>query len=66
MSRVNDDEVLVLWHAMRAFRYGVSRNAGRTGGQAAARDCDGCAGLAPWLGLVSVGDPVPEEFDLVG
>jgi len=30
------------------------------------RDCDGCAGLAPWLGLVSVGDPVPEELNLVG
>ena len=22
MSRVNDDEILLLWHAMRAFRYG--------------------------------------------
>jgi hypothetical protein len=30
------------------------------------RDYDGCAGLAPSLGLVSVGDPAPEELDLVG
>lgn len=66
MSRVNDDEVLLLWRAIRAFRYGRKPQFGPNGGQPAARDYDGCGGLAPWLGLVSAGDPVPEELDLVG